>query len=365
MPVPNAAPTPIRVVQWATGTVGRMAVEAVVGLEGLELVGALVYSADKAGRDVGEISGIGPVGVTATTDVDEIVALDADCVVYAAQGEMDPMGAVDDICRLLESGKNVVSTAVTGLIFPSSLGADVADRMTASCVAGGTSFHATGIEPGWAAEVLPLTLSGLSRRIDSVLVQELMDYSTYASRDMLVDIMGFGQLPDVDVPMGDPDLVGGTFRGPIMLLGAGLGVEIEEFRYMRKVATAAAAFEVAAGRIEAGTVSAQRFGYSGLVDGRPVITIEHITRLGPDQAPDWPRGRGWRVEIEGTPSTTMKVDIAVHGEDETEQGCLGTAMHAVHAIAPVCAAAPGIVTFLDLPMIIGTGVVGSDIVPAG
>ena len=350
---------PLRVIQWATGTVGRYAVEAITQLDGLELVGVRVYSADKDGRDAGELSGIGPVGVTATTDVDEIVALDADCVVYAAQGEMDPAGAVDDICRLLESGKNVVSTAVTGLIFPSSLGEDIAARLTASCVAGGTSFHATGIEPGWAAEVLPLTLSGLSRRIESVRVQELMDYSTYASSDMLIDIMGFGQLPDADVPMADPNLVGGTFKGPILLLAAGLGVEIEEFRYERHVATAQAGFEVAAGRIEAGTVSAQRFGYSGLVDGRPVITIEHITRLGEAEAPDWPSGRGWRVEIEGAPSMTMEVTIAVHGEDETAQGCLGTAMHAVHAIAPVCAAEPGIVTFLELPMIIGRGTVES------
>jgi 2,4-diaminopentanoate dehydrogenase len=205
--------------------------------------------------------------------------------------------------------------------------------------------------------VLPLTLSGLSRRIESVRVQELMDYSTYASSDMLIDVMGFGQLPDTDVPMADASLVGGTFKGPILLLAAGLGVEIEEFRYERKVATAATAFDVAAGRIEAGTVSAQRFGYSGLVGGQPVITIEHITRLGETEAPDWPRGRGWRVEIEGAPSMTMEVTIAVHGEDETDQGCLGTAMHAVHSIAPVCAAEPGIVTFLELPMIIGRGTV--------
>jgi 2,4-diaminopentanoate dehydrogenase len=348
---------PTRVIQWATGTVGRHAVEAVVGLDGFDLVGAYVYSPDKAGRDAGEICGIGPVGVTATSDIGEILALEADCVVYAAQGEMDPAGAVDDICRLLESGKNVVSTAVTGLIFPASLGGEVAEQLTASGVAGATSFHATGIEPGWAAEVLPLTLSGLSRRIESVHVQELMDYSTYASRDMLVDIMGFGQAPDAEVPMADGDLVGGTFRAPILLLAAGLGVEIEEFRYERRVATTRTGLDVAAGRIEVGTVSAQRFGYSGLVGGRAVITIEHITRLGPAEAPDWPTGRGWRVDIEGAPSMSMEVTIACHGEDETDQGCLGTAMHAVHAIAPVCAAEPGIVTFLDLPMVIGTGTV--------
>jgi hypothetical protein len=174
----------------------------------LELAGALVYSDTKAGRDVGDICGIGPVGVTTTKDPDEIVALDADCVLYMPQGEMNPMGAVDDICRLLASGKNVVSTAVTGLIYPRSLGDKVVDKLESACAEGQTSFHATGIEPGWAAEVLPLTMSGLFQRIDSLLVQELMDYTTCDSADMLFGIMGFGKAPDEPVPMADAALAG-------------------------------------------------------------------------------------------------------------------------------------------------------------
>ena len=165
----------LRVIQWATGSVGRHAVAAVHDHPDLELVGALAYSDAKAGRDVGDICGIGPIGVTATTDPAEIVALHADCVLYMPQGEMNPMGALDDICLLLASGKNVVSTAVTGLIYPRSLGRRVVERLDAACADGQTSFHATGIEPGWAAEVLPLTMSGLFRRIDTLLVQELMD----------------------------------------------------------------------------------------------------------------------------------------------------------------------------------------------
>jgi 2,4-diaminopentanoate dehydrogenase len=137
----------LRVIQWATGSVGRHAVAAVHEHPDLELAGALVYSDAKAGRDVGDICGIGPVGVTTTTDPDEIAALDADCVLYMPQGEMNPMGAVDDICRLLASGKNVVSTAVTGLIYPRSLGDKVVDKLESACAEGQTSFHATGIEP--------------------------------------------------------------------------------------------------------------------------------------------------------------------------------------------------------------------------
>jgi len=343
----------LRVIQWATGSVGRHAVAALHGHPDLELVGALVYSDEKAGRDVGEICGLDPIGVTATKDKDAIVALDADCVIYAPQGEMNPMGALDDICRLLASGKNVVSTAVTAYIYPKSAGPGVVERLEAACREGGTSFHGTGIEPGWAAEVLPLTMSGLFRRIDSILVQELLDYSSYDSAGMLFEIMGFGKPPDAPVPMADPALSGGPFRAPLMLVADGLGAAVDDFVFEREVAVADRSFDVRAGRIEAGTVSAQRFRYSAIVDGRRAIGIEHITRLGADQAPGWPAGRGWKVTIEGVPSMVLEAEIAVHGEDENDQGCLGTAMHAVHAIAPVCAAKPGIRTFLDLPMIMG------------
>jgi hypothetical protein len=96
----------LRIVQWATASVGRHAVAAVHHHPDLELVGALVYSDAKAGRDVGEICGVGEIGLAATKDRDEIIAIDADCVLYMPQGEMNPMGAVGDICALLASGKN-------------------------------------------------------------------------------------------------------------------------------------------------------------------------------------------------------------------------------------------------------------------
>jgi 2,4-diaminopentanoate dehydrogenase len=353
----------LRTIQWATGSVGRHAVAAVHEHPDLELVGALVYSDAKAGRDVGDICGIGDIGLVATNNADEISAVEADCVLYMPQGEMNPTGALDDICRLLASGKNVVSTAVTGLIYPRSLGDKVVQRLEAACAEGQTSFHATGIEPGWAAEVLPLTMSGMFQRIDTLLVQELMDYTTYDSADMLFDIMGFGKRPDEPVPMADAALAGVTFRAPLMLVADGLGATIDDFVYHREVAVASEPFDIKAGRIEAGTVSAQRFGYTAVIEGRPALTVEHITRLGDEQALDWPSGRGWKVTVEGRPSMVLDSQIATHGEDETDQGCLGTAMHAVHAIAPVCAAAPGIRTFLDLPMITGRGVLAASVPP--
>jgi hypothetical protein len=346
----------IRVVQWATGTVGRLAVAAVQAHPELELVGARVYGDDKVGQDVGDLVGIGPIGILATVDVDEILGLDAECVLYMPRGGIDPATALDDVCGLLASGKNVVSTAVSAWIYPRSAGQEVVEPLESACATGRSSFHGTGIEPGWAAEVLPLTMSCLFRSIDSIRVQELLDYSSYPSRHTIVDVMGFGQAPDAPVPGADLERKGRAFRAPLMLVADGLGASIEGIDVRREVAVAQEAFEVAAGRIEAGTVSAQRFSVSAIVGGREAITVEHITRLGGDQAPEWPAGRGWRVAIEGNPSMVLEAEIAVHGEDENDQACLGTAMHAVHAIPFVCDAAPGIRTFLDLPMITGRNV---------
>ena len=160
----------------------------------------------------------------------------------------------------------------------------------------------------------------------------------------------------MDRPLRKPAVGAVTFSAPVMLLAEGLCATIDDFVWERQVAVTDRPIEVKAGRIEAGTVSAQRFGYTAIIDGRRAITVEHITRLGADQAPDWPNGRGWKVTVEGLPSMVLESRIATHGEDDTDQGCLGTAMHAVHAIAPVCSAEPGIRTFLDLPTIVGRGV---------
>lgn len=161
--------------------------------------------------------------------------------------------------------------------------------------------------------------------------------------------------------MADANLAASPFRGPLMLLADGLGATIDEFTFDRQVAVTDESFEVKAGSVGVGTVSAQRFSCTAVVAGRPALTVEHITRLRDDQAPDWPRGRGWKVTVDGVPSMVLEARIATGGEDENDQGCLGTAMHAVHAIEPVCAAPPGIRTFLDLPMIVGKHVLSSPV----
>jgi hypothetical protein len=342
-----------RVIQWATGATGSHALRAIAEHPELELVGALVYSAEKAGRDVGELVGIGPIGVTATDDPDEILALDADCVVHMSQMALDPRPHLDDICRILESGKNVVTTVLTDLIYPKVMGAEVVQRLEAACKAGGVSFHGTGIEPGWASEVLPLVLSGLWKRVDCVTVREILDYATYPSRVTLFDLMGFGHPPErpclIQLAIG----AGKLFDAPLQMVADGLGVELEAIRGFFEPVLAPETYDIACGTIEKGTVAAMRFGLQGIIAGKPALVIEHVTRTRGDLAPEWPHGRGWSVDVEGEPSMRCTVQIATDGGDENDQGCLGTAMHAVNAIPLVCEAAPGIRTFLDLPMVLG------------
>ena len=343
-----------RVVQWATGPVGRHAIRAVVDHPDLDLTAVFVYSADKVGRDAGELCGIGPVGITATDDRDAVLALDADVVLYMAQGDANPPPALDDICALLASGKNVVSTAVTPLIYPASMGPQVVERLEKACAQGGTTFHATGIEPGWASECLPLAMSGIFRYVESLKVQELLEYATYDNAFMLFDVMGFGRTPDDTTVIGrDAALLGSVFKAPLMLLAEAFEASIDDFTFDRETWVTPEAFDIPAGHIAAGTVAGMRFSATAVVDGRRALTVEHVTRLREQDAPDWPRGRGWEVTVEGLPSMTLKSRIAVHGEDDSDQGCLGTAMHAVHAVVPVCQAQPGIKTFLDLPQIVG------------
>lgn len=320
----------------------------------LELVGCYVYSAEKVGLDAGDIAGIGPVGVTATNDRDAMLELDADCVLYMAQGDANPPPALNDICDLLASGKNVVSTALTPLIYPASMGPQVVERLEKACVEGGTTFHATGIEPGWASECLPLAISGIFRYVDSLVVQELLDYATYDNSFMLFDVMGFGRAPDDATVIGrEPSVLASVFRAPLMLLAEAFEAIVDDWVYDRQVWLAEEAFDISAGRIEVGTVAAMRFSASAVVDGRRALTVEHITRVAEEAAPDWPRGRGWELTVAGLPSMVLRSRIAVNGEDENAQGCLGTAMHAVHALMPVFEAEPGIKTFLDLPTIVG------------
>ena len=345
-----------RVIQWATGNVGKHAVRGIVDHPETELVGAYVYSAAKAGRDVGEICGIGKLGVTATDDIDKILALEADCVVYAPL-----LPDLQDVCRLLESGKNVVTPV--GWIYPPSAGAETQQRIEAACSAGRVSLHGTGINPGGASDRFTLMVTALSRRIKRVQIDEFSDIRDYDAIQVITDIMLMGKPPkDVE---GSPmvDFLGAGFRQSIDMVADGMKIRLDGYDAKHEVALATAPISGRFGTMEPGTVAGQRFTWSGLVSGKAVITTRVTWVMGHDHLePQWPFPfDGWLIAIDGDPPVRCRLSTKWPEEasDPAEQayrqdhGIIATAMHLVNAIPYVCAAPPGIQTYLALPMIAG------------
>ena len=340
-----------RVIQWATGNVGRAAVQGILSHPQLELVGAWVHSADKAGRDVGEICGVGRVGLSATNDVEAIVATEADCVLYSPL-----LPQQDEVIRLLESGKNVVTPV--GWFYP--VGTPGVAELEAACRKGRVSLHGTGIHPGGITELLPLTVSALSRNVRHVRAEEFSDIRVYRAELVVREVMLFGKPPEEARTSPMLDLLGFGFGQSIDMLAASLGMTLDDRKATHhEMAVATAPIETPVGIIPPGTVAAQRFSWQGLVRGAPVITVRVNWLMGEEHLdPPWTiGGERFEVEVEGDPSvhvTLRGLQPPFESADlDRNPGIVATAMHCVNSIPYVCAAPPGIRTYLDLPLISG------------
>jgi 2,4-diaminopentanoate dehydrogenase len=347
-----------RVVQWSTGNVGRPALRGIIHHPDLELVGVLVNSPDKAGKDAGELAGLPPVGVRATTDADEVIALGADCVSYTATGDLRPDEAVADMARILEAGTNVVSTSVVPLVYPPSAPRRYTDPLETACKAGRVSCFTTGIDPGFANDLVPFAFLGACERVDSVRVMEILDYSTYLQPDVLFDIMGFGGSLDELPLILQPGVIGLAWGGTVSVLAAGLGAELDDIREVHERVPAARDYQTPLGTITAGTTAGMRFEVQGIVGGEPRVVLEHVTRINQEVAPDWPKlpGQGgYRVDIEGNPALRCEFHYEGEDGDHNTGGLTATAMRCLNAIPAVCDAEPGVLSVLDLPLVTGRG----------
>lgn len=363
----------LKVGVWGPGSMGVIALRGVIDHPELQLVDLVVHSDAKAGRDAGELCGIAPVGVRATQDPAALLAGDADAVVYAAGANLRPLEAVADMVSLLRAGKNVVSCSVVPLVFPDGLDAAFTAPLRQAALDGGVSFLTTGIDSGFANDVLPLVLTGVSRAIESVRVTEMFNYATYPDKAAVYEILGFGQPPEYQAFAAQPGMF--TFGwGPVLhQLAAGLGVKIDNIEESNERVPAAESFDTPTGHIGAGTIAAMRSTLTGYVDGKPTFVLDHVTRMGDDIAPDWPQprisippkdlgygqasGRGlYRVEIEGSPSMRCEFEMAEDADHDLGARIAGSS-RMVNAIPAVCAAPPGLLSALDLPLITGAGLV--------
>ena len=338
--------TALRVVQWATGNIGARSLRGVIEHPELTLAGVYVTSAAKAGKDAGDLCGLPATGVTATNDVDEILALKADCVLY-----MPAACNVDEVCALLASGANVVTTRGE-FHHPDSIDPAVRARVEAACQAGGTSIHSTGSSPGFVSEALPIALASIQRRLDSLTINEFADLSKRDSPDLLFNIMGFG------VPVADFDVrrfgYGAIAYGPSLRhLADALGMPLDSVESTGELAAARETIRIAAGPLEKGTVAAQKMIVTGIRGGRPLLRFAATWYCTDVLDQDWDlRATGWHVVVDGDAPLDIDIRFAVPIERMGDASPGLTANRAVNAVRVVCAAPAGIQPTAALPQII-------------
>ncbi len=338
-----------RVFQWASGTVGRHAAKEVLRRRNMALVGLHTSSAEKAGRDIGELLGQPRLGINATNSLAAVLASDADVVIHAplaslVYGEREQQD-LDDICALLAGGKNVIT--VVGYLYPKVHGNAVVQRLEEACREGRSTFHSTGLNPGWMGDLLPLAMTALSRDIERIVIREISNFQYYPSPQIMFESMGFGSPPERFERDGARRRrwLNGLFAENIQLIAEGIGLALDEIVEDMQIETAPQDLETASGVVAAGTVAGQHWRWSGCVAGLDRIVHETVWRIHASVAPEWPTGKH-SVTIEGTPRMSIELEA-----NWVSDGLLATAMHAVNAIPHVCEADPGIRTLLDLPSI--------------
>jgi hypothetical protein len=344
-------------VQWTTGNVGKQSVAAIVAHPDLELVGCYAWSPDKAGRDVGELCGLPQVGLAATDDVEALLALRPDCVVY------NPMWVdVEEMARILESGSNIVTTAA--FITGHSLGAG-RQRVIDACERGGSSVFGSGINPGFA-DLFAIVAAGACDRIDKITVTETADITGYDSPATELPV-GFAR------PIDDPDLLSMTRQGTavfedvVRLIGDALGIAFDEVVCEAEYAQTTEDLDLGSWSIKAGCVAGIAASWHGKIKGRTLVELRIKWRKGQTLEPDWQLDTGYLIEIEGRPRVRTKVDILPPRDFQGQTfadfmvlGMIMTAMPAINAIPATVAAAPGIVTYASVPLPLPRGLVSLD-----
>ncbi|UGT99221.1 hypothetical protein LTQ55_12065 [Mycobacterium intracellulare] len=347
----------LKVIQVATGAVGTHSLRAILGRKDFELAGLLVFSSDKVGKHAGEFVGGPAVGIRATDNFDEILATDADAVAFNALGDtLDPAAAFDQICRLLESGKNVCSTSLSALVYPPIMDRHAMnERLQAACQKGGVSFHGTGVNPGFMMDVWPIVLGRLVRHIDTIYMTEMVDMSRYTSKQILT-VLGYGKRPEemsFELPLEHARE--SAYFGSIAMLAQAAGLEIDDATLTWEGFASNEAIATPAIQVERGHVGAVRVRLRAFKDKKMCIESQMLWTLGKDAAPaDWPYGDGsWSIKIEGDPCIETRIDTSTR-LDARQPDVLMTGAHAVNAIPAVVAGPIGVLTHLDLPLFTGT-----------
>lgn len=345
-----------RVVQFSTGNVGVHSLQAIIGRPDLELVGVHAANSSKIGRDAAELCGLsGPTGVIATDDIDALIALAPDCVVYTAQGETRPMEAIEQMSKFLGAGINVVASSMVWLVAPRQADDWLRVPLEQACEAGGASLYVNGIDPGFSGDTEVHSALSLVTRARSILVQEIFDYANYDDYEFTGKSMGFGMsAQDEESVFYLPGVLTSMWGGPVRNLADQLGVELDEVRQRIERWYTSERIECKMTTVEPGGMAAVRFAVDGVRDGVPLITMEHLTRLTAAAAPEWefpPDNQVGvhRVVVEGNPRVELNTHLSHPVLDSTVAGCISTAARVVNTIDWICRAPKGLIAVEDIP----------------
>lgn len=351
-----------RVIQWGTGNVGFHSLRHLIRHPDYELVGVHAHNPEKIGKDAARLCGLDDdTGIIATNDVDALLDLKADAVVYTIKGETRAQEVIPELERILASGANVASTAMIFLIYPAFADASMREPLEKACQQGGSTFYVNGIDPGFSGDVLPLAALQLADGIGEVRVQEVCDYSTYEDPEFTGVSFGFGRTADYTPPLALPGIMRAGWGGMVQMVADRIGVELDEIREKFDRVYTDEAFDTPMMHIPKGTCAAVRFELEGIAHGRPVIVTEHVNRMAAHIAPEWPQPPDGRPGVHRcivTGNPTVQIECFTKGEDGDHNtgGVQASAMRVINTIPTLCQHAPGLVSTLDLPYTPSTNV---------
>lgn len=352
----------LRVIQWGTGNVGQHSLRHLISHPHFELVGVHAHSESKVGKDAAELVGNTEMtGITVTNDVDALIALKPDCACYNANGENRPNEAIADMVKLLEAGIDVVSSAMIFIIYPPFAKPSMREPLAEACEKGQSTLFISGVDPGFSGDVLPLAGLQLTDEVETITVQELLDYSTYEDPEFTGVAFGFGRPPESEPIMAIEGVVRSGWGGMVQMIADRIGVKLDEIResYERDFTTEA--FDTPMMHIPAGSCAAVRFRLEGMANGRAVVVTEHVNRMRGDIAPHWPTppegSQGvHRAIITGNPNVQLDCFLEGKDGDYNTGGVQATALRMINAIPAVCDHGPGMISTLDLPYTPSTNV---------
>lgn len=328
-----------------------------------ELVGVGVSNPSKVGKDAGELSGLDALGIVATDDVDALIALKPDALVHYGPTAAHAEDNIALITRFLRAGVDVVSTAMTPWVWPAMKlnPPNWIQPISEACEVGGSSCFTTGIDPGFANDLFPMTLMGLCGEVRTVRASELLDYTNYEG-DYEFE-MGIGMPPEHQPLLENPDILVFAWGATVPMIAHAAGIELDAITTTWDKWVTDREIKTAKGVIQPGNVAAVRFTINGVYNGETRISLEHVNRVGEGSAPDWPTGNEsdvYRVDVDGSPSISQETAFRFtdgSGRDAAAAGCLATGMRALNAVPAVNDLPPGWVTALDLPLIAGVGTI--------